>query len=458
MKNKSFQENLINKEGKNHDLKNQYINRNIDNTSNSINGIFLLNNKLLSSDQAKLRMPKISSHKINHPSVDQKLLNIKTNIEKESLLNNIKYGSIKREKFEGTGANEIDIPKLIRMNKKESDEQKNILSRNLKNTKNPVIINEIYKTNFTLFKNKKQVIEKLKIINIALLHREEFYCIQINNNFTIKRLIIEISNLIKLTDNQFELILVYQDSKKDILSKNNIGDLLYSQKKLKININQSKFIKNNLPLISIDKGTNQTIQKEILLLPDTKNRYFNMKIKDLLKDKYKFYFIANRILNKKFLTSLSENNINNKSPRNKKRIKQKIYEYEILVEKIKNFFQFFHYFKQFLIENKIMEKYKCENLEKDKYCIGFEKEEVMYAFIRFLVLLKIVNKHFYNIKYSIKADKLKKKQNNKNSKKLNNNVNYRNYFHKYCLSYEEKISLLKENLKGLYSTYDLNKI
>ena len=409
-----------------------------------------------------------------------------SNINAKSPNNN---EEIKKKKRFKTTRN-LSIKKKKERNKDKDKEEKFIINKGLLKVQNPIIVDELPKQKYSCFiKNKNNEINN-KEIKIYLFHREEIFFIEINNGLSIDNLIEQILQKIKIIKNELELFLIY-DIKPYLNSYKNLNYFFKNcsikgfekENKIKKSINELKFLEKNNYNIKND------IKRKLLIYPDIDNKFKNIKIRELLKDKYNYYIKANQVSKNKYNSNFYyrneiknlninsfDSNINNEIEKNnlllsKNNIKtldikksyegneggidiKKKYKNKVIVEGVSLLSDFFNEIKSFMVEHEIKDNYNFQNAGIDKYIFGFQRKDIAYDFNKFVNLLQLTNPKYFHIRSKLKIFDL---QNNILHNSIEKSHNIKNKFFFPSKFNNNNVFTLKKNLKGKSNCYFLNK-
>ena len=150
----------------------------------------------------------------------------------------------------------------------------------------------------------------------------------------------------------------------------------------------------------------QSISNEIHLEPSNFEIFFNdeiisesqnqISLSEIIKNQKFFFFeIKKKIVNNYYINY----------------IYPKTYNYKILIENIENLPDFYSKIEQFFKDSLIEKDYILEPLEMNKYSLGFSFPDVAFDFNRFLLILKLSDDNYANIKSSLKLYGNKNKKN-----------------------------------------------
>ena len=366
---------------------------------------------------------------------------------------------------------------------------------------NPIIVDELPKQKHTCFLGSRSLKSTNKIIQIYIFHREEIFLIKINNGLTVNELIEQILQKIKIIKEELELFLIYDifDIKTYINKYQNYNSYfknlsfknLMEENKIKKTNNELKLfddLNNNRFCMQKENETknNNKYEKQMLLFfPDIDNKFTNLKIKDLFKNKINYYIKANQVSKNKYnsqfnyrkeIKNLNMNsfisNINKEieknnlilSSNNNKTVdiekgykelgKDKKYRNVVYIEGIELISDFLKEIEKFLNEKELKDNYNCCNIGQGKYFFGFPRKDIAYDFLKFLNLLQLANKKYFGIRCKLKIFNVKKnlKSNSREkAKQLKKNFYYNNKFN------NNNYYALKNNLNGPFYPYFLNK-
>ena len=489
-----------------------------------------------SSKSSKLsdKESKIISKKINRAKTNKfkkadiyefsKSSKEKEKEKEETITNNItKFSKNSIKKRSKTSINKLSKKKLNISDKKEEkeekkekkgkkgkkekkvkikDEEKFVVNKNLLKVQNPVVIDELPKQKHTCFLGSKSHKSIYKLIQIYIFHREEIFLIKINNGLTINNLIEQILQKIKIIKEELELFLIYDnlDINACINSYKNIN-YFFKNIPFKRFDKYNKIKKTNKDLKLLDdnkkydlffdnsKNESKNNTKQMLLIfPDIDNKYKNVKINDLLKNKMNCYIKANQVSknkynanynyrneiknlnNNSFITNinkeieknnliLSKNNyktidINTGSSKKELGIKNN-YKNIVIVEGLNLISDFLQEIESFLKKNEIKDNYNYQNIGKAKYSFGFQRKDVAYDFHKFVSMLQLVNKKFFGIRCKIKY--FNSINNFKSNNKEKINLEKKNFYFNNKFDNNNNFYSLKKNLDGPINTYFINK-
>ena len=457
------------------------------------------------SSKSSEKEEKKIEKKINNNSRDKKTkkvefindnLNIKDNIKNinfKSLLNN-NNKLRKKNKFRTS----INLPNDNFKRIKEKEEKKKIkeklnINKGLLKEQKPIIVDELPKQKYTCFirSNSKELINKE--IKIYIFHREEIFVIQINNGLSINNLIERILEKIKVIKNELELYLFY-DIKSYFNSYKNINyyfkncsiNNFEKENKIKKSINELKFLDKN------DFDSKNNTKRKILIYPDIDNKFKNIKIRELLKDKYNYFIKANQVSKNKYNSNfmyrneiknlsinsfvsninkeieknnmfLTKNNVKaldieriyeNKEKNNNINIKNQ-YKNKVIVEGISLISDFCNEIKSFITEQEIEDNYNFQNIGIGKYIFGFQKKEIAHDFNKFVNLLQLTNPKFFHIRSKLKIFNSKSNIIHNNTIEKTHDIRKKFFFASKFNN--NNVITLKKNLKGPSNSYFLIK-
>ena len=457
-------------------------------------------NKILPKKMKKEKTSKILKAEIINKSFKEKG-DIDNNIIKPNNnninVNNKKQFNISRnKKKENKNGKKKEIK--IKEDKENKKKDKVIINKNLLKEQNPIVIDELPKQKHTCFLGNRSLKSIYKLIEIYIFHREEIFLIKINNGLTVNELIEQILQKIKIIKEELELFLFYEifDINIHLSSDRNLHYLfqnisfknLDKGNKIKKSIINLKYLNNNINNANINNNSNSSndTKQKILIFPDIDNKYKNMKIIELLKNKTNYYVKANQVSKNKYNSDyyyrneiknldinsfisninkeIEKNNLllsknNNKTVDIEKNYKENglgikcKYKNIVIVEGIDLITDFLHEIETFLNENEIKENYNYQNIGKGKYSFGFQRKDNAYDFHKFVNLLQLVNKKYFGIRCRLKIF---------NIKNLKYNSSYKNNFIKNKFYFKDKFNnnnyfALQNNLCGPFNSYFLNK-
>lgn len=429
----------------------------------------------------------------NKSNKPKKIVIINKRVKKKEEINNKYLKSLEgknRKKIFKNRLNWNNTEEEEKTKKKEKDDS-SIINKGLLKIQKPIIINEFPKEKHACFLGNNSKKSNNKIIKIYIFHREEIFKIEINNGLTINELIEQILQNIKILKNELELLLIYDNSDiKTSLHKNRSLKFFFrnlTNTKNIENVNKNKISYNDLNYLNeYYKNENNNFKKKILIFPDNENKYKNIKIKDLLKDKINYFIKANQVSKNKYnsynykneIQNLSINsfinNVNKEIEKNNIKLAKNNFKtvnlennYQgienlginnkfkniVIVEGINlisNFF--FNEIQNYFEENKIKEKYDFQCVGVKKYHFGFEKKETAYKFFMFVNNLKLVKSKYFHMKCILKLFDIK---NNLNYNNINNSHIKKNFYFSNILVNNNDYFALKNNLNGRSNSYFL---
>ena len=376
-------------------------------------------------------------------------------------------------------------------------DEKNERLTSLNEYQKPIIINDFPQEKHMCFLGYQSKKSNNKVITIYVFHREEIFNIDINNGLTIKELAEHIIQNIKILKDELELFLLYDDVDKNTsLYKNKSFNLFInniSSKKNIENLQKIRITNNNLQYLNdyYKYGKNYE-KKKILIFPDNENKYENVKIKDLLKDKINYYIKANQVPKNKynsynykkeiktmsintFINNINkevgknnlileknniktvniEHNENNESNDENMGIKNK-YKNLVIVEGINlvsNFF--FNEIKKYFNENNIKDNYDFQCVSLKRYIFGFLNNDTAYNFYKYVNNLKFIKSKFFHMKCKLKLFDINNKFHFKSIDKNNNTLFKKKFYFSNKMDSNYNFFALKNNLKGKSNSYFL---
>ena len=149
----------------------------------------------------------------------------------------------------------------------------------------------------------------------------------------------------------------------------------------------------------------QSISNEIHLEPSNFEIFFNDEIIPESQDQNS---LSQIIKNQRFFFFEVKKKITNNYYKNY--ILPKTYNYKIFIENIENLPDFYLKIEQFFKDSLIEKDYILEPIEMNKYSLGFSFPDVAFDFNRFLLILKLSDENYANIKSSLKLDGTKNKK------------------------------------------------